>query len=297
MINPKSPLVSVIIPAYNRAGSIGRSLQSVLNQSLHDFEIIVVDDASSDNTPTVIQSFADERIRLLRHERNRGAGPARNTAMQAALGQYIAWLDSDDEWFPDKLQVQLDTLRKAASHYRASYTAYEIVQQDFSKIHFSPESDLKRLFLGCDKAPGSTLLFERALIEEVGLLDDALRRNQDWDWLLRYSKQYHLLGVNQPLARIYYSPRKSAANVESSALVLVSKHSEYLRRYGIYRNKVISKRWMEVASSYAQEANLGKMAYYIFKSFSVYPFPPLNVWGWLVKEIVGVRFSHRFMKR
>ena len=292
-----SPLVSVVIPAYNRAGTISRSVQSVLNQSLQDFEIIVVDDGSSDNTATVVQSFADGRIRVLRHENNQGAGPARNTGMQAAQGQYIAWLDSDDEWFPDKLQIQIEAMRQASSEYRASYTAYEIVQQGFSKIHFSPESDEKRLFLGSDKAPGSTLVFERALLDVVGPLDTSLRRFEDWDWLLRYCRGHRLLGVNHPLSRIYYTTRRSPAILESSTLAFVAKHSEYLRRYGIFRNKVISKRWMEVASYYAQELNFGKMFHYVFKAFSVYPFPPLNVWSWLVKDILGIRLSSKFMKR
>lgn len=292
-----TPLVSVTIPAYNRSETIGRALHSVLNQSVQDFEIIVVDDGSSDNTANIVQSFADNRIRLLRHETNLGAGPARNTGMKAAQGQYIAWLDSDDEWFPDKLQVQIAAMRRASSEYRASYTAYEIVQQGFSKIHFSPESDEKRLFLGSDKAPGSTLVFERAMLDAVGPLDTSLRRFEDWDWLLRYSRKHRLLGVNQPLARIYYSPRRSPATLESSTLAFVAKHSEYLRRYGMFRNKVISKRWMEVASYYAQEPNFGKVFHYMFKAFSVYPFPPLNVWSWLVKDILGVKLSSKFMKR
>lgn len=292
-----TPLVSVIIPAYNRAGTIERAARSVLKQSLQDFEVIVVDDGSSDKTVDVVENLADNRIRLLRHESNLGAGPARNTGMQAATGHYIAWLDSDDEWFPDKLHVQIDAMRQASSEYRASYTAYEIVQKDVSKTYFSLESDEKKLFLGSDKAPGSTLLFEGALLDEIGLLDISLRRFEDWDWLLRYCRKYRLLGVNHPLARIYYSARRSPASIESSTLAFVAKHSEYLRRYGIFRNKVISKRWMEVASYYAQEPNLGKMFRYMTKAFSAYPFPPLNVWSWLIKDLLGVKLSSKFMKR
>ena len=292
-----TPLVSVIIPAYNRAGTVDRSLRSVLNQSVHDFEIIVVDDGSSDNTVSVVESFADARIRLLRHDSNLGAGPARNTGMQAAEGDYIAWLDSDDEWFPDKLQVQIDAMRQASSEYQASYTAYEIVQQDFTKIYFSPESDEKKLFLGCDKAPGSTLMFKRALLDDLGFLDTSLRRFEDWDWLLRYCRKYRLLGVDHPVARIYYNSRRSPAHLESSTLSFVEKHSEYLQQFGLFRNVVISKRWMEVASYYAQERNFGKMFRYILKAYSTYPFPPLNVWSWLVKEILGMRLSSKFMKR
>ena len=291
------PQVSVIIPTYNRAGSISRSLKSILNQTFQDFEIIVVDDGSTDDTHQVTADLADARIRLLRHETNLGPGPARNTGMQAATGHYIAWLDSDDEWFPEKLETQLTAMRQAAPQFKASYTAYEIVQQDFAKVYFSPYSDQRKLFLGSDKAPGSTLLFERTLLTEIGLLDTSMRRFEDWDWLLRYSRNYELLPVDRPLSRIYYSPRRSAAAVEQSTLAFVAKYSQDLRRFGLFRNVVISKRWMEVASYYAQEPNFSKMFHYIFKAFSVYPFPPMNVWGWLVKDLLGIKLSSKFMKR
>jgi len=104
----KNPTVSVIIPTYNRAHLVGRSIQSVINQTYQDFEIIVVDDGSTDNTEDIIKEFQkkDKRIKHIKHNKNKGGSAARNTGIRAARGEYIAFLDSDDEWMPTKLEKQ-----------------------------------------------------------------------------------------------------------------------------------------------------------------------------------------------
>ena len=102
-----NPGISVIIPTYNRAHLISRSAKSVLAQTYPDFELIIVDDGSGDNTEEIIEALADPRIRYLRHESNRGVSAARNTGIRAARGDYIAFQDSDDEWLPQKLEKQL----------------------------------------------------------------------------------------------------------------------------------------------------------------------------------------------
>jgi len=103
MERAKNPTVSVIIPTYNRAHLLDRAIRSVLDQTYQDFELIVVDDGSSDPTAEVIATFADPRIYYLRHEKNRGAAAARNTGIEASQGDYVAFLDSDCEWLPKKL--------------------------------------------------------------------------------------------------------------------------------------------------------------------------------------------------
>src|SRR5581483_10971011 len=107
-----APFFSVIIPVYNRAGALGAAIESVLAQSCQDFEIVVVDDGSKDDPRSVIDSFRDFRIRYIRQE-NQGGGVARNTAIDAARGAYIAPLDSDDVFLPHHLQTMRDLLQDA----------------------------------------------------------------------------------------------------------------------------------------------------------------------------------------
>ncbi len=117
---PRAPLVSVVIPCFNRAHLIGDAVGSVLAQTLDDWELIVVDDASVDDLAARLRErSADPRIRLLRHEHNRGVSAARNTGVAAARGRFVAFLDSDDAWMPHKLERQLATALATADPERA----------------------------------------------------------------------------------------------------------------------------------------------------------------------------------
>lgn len=106
----KKTLVSVIIPTYNRAGIIRRTIESVLAQTYQNLEIIIVDDASKDNTEEVVKAIEDERIRYVPNAKNHGASITRNNGVEAAKGEYVAFLDSDDVWLPDKIELQLPLL-------------------------------------------------------------------------------------------------------------------------------------------------------------------------------------------
>ena len=107
-----TPSVSVIIPSYNRAYVLNRAIQSIFRQTYQDFEIIVVDDGSSDNTEEMIKGLNDPRVRYIRHETNRGAPAARNTGIKNSLGYFLSFLDSDDEWLPHKLELEINTLNE-----------------------------------------------------------------------------------------------------------------------------------------------------------------------------------------
>jgi glycosyltransferase involved in cell wall biosynthesis len=286
------PTVSVIMPAYNRAGTITRALNSVLAQTIHDLEIIVVDDGSTDETCEVVRQINDARIQIIHHTHNKGAAEARNTGMKAATGKYIAWLDSDDEWLEDKLRIQLDAFVQAGSDQKACYTACELIDHRFgSEINIQKCPDRKELFWSCDLSPGSTLLFERAILDKIGYLDTSFIRYEDWDWLLRYCTDYRLLPVEKPLARIYQSNEPASKGIEISAYNFVLKYSDELKQFGRYRNLVISRRWMEVARYYAQEHNPGKVTFFVVKSMSTYPFQPLETWKWLINAWFGIRIG------
>ncbi|MHB0912205.1 MAG: glycosyltransferase family 2 protein [Armatimonadota bacterium] len=132
----KPPLVSVVIPMFNSQHVVQRAINSILKQSVQDFEIIVVDDGSSDNGPYVVRHIADPRIKLL-SQANSGPGIARNHGLELAIGEFIAFLDTDDEWLPDFLEVTLDFLYKHSS-CAAVFTSYELIlDTDSSPNHKS----------------------------------------------------------------------------------------------------------------------------------------------------------------
>lgn len=117
------PTVSIIIPTYNRRQSIGRFIKSVLNQTYRDFELIIVDDGSTDNTRELVAGFNNERIRYVRHEENKGEAAARNTGIKAARGEYIASHDSDDEWLHEKLAKQIRAFENCSPEIGVVYNA------------------------------------------------------------------------------------------------------------------------------------------------------------------------------
>ena len=108
----KVPTVSVILPTYNRAEIVKRSILSVLNQTYKDFELIIIDDASTDKTRMIVEELGDTRIKYLRNRQNLGPAASRNIGIKASRGIFIAFQDSDDEWRPDKLKKQVETLEK-----------------------------------------------------------------------------------------------------------------------------------------------------------------------------------------
>src|ERR1017187_7936626 len=114
MSEPVNPTVSVVIPTYNRARILPRAVKSVVSQTLEDWELLVVDDGSADDTEQVVAAFGDSRIHYIRHERNRGQSAAQNTGIRASRGTYVAFLDSDDEWLPEKLAKVVDCFQASA---------------------------------------------------------------------------------------------------------------------------------------------------------------------------------------
>ena len=184
------PLISVVIPLYNREGSIGAAVESVLSQSFEDFELIVVDDGSTDGGPDLVEALGDPRIRLLRHPFNRGANAARNDGVRQARGEIVSFLDSDDLFLPNKLQtvadvfsrrddlgVLMDSFRKARPGRDETLCRNPMIDH---------RHDLVRALFGrriWKSAAGISV--ERDLAIRIGLFDEGLKRRQDLDFLLR----------------------------------------------------------------------------------------------------------------
>ena len=122
-----SELISVVLPTYNRAWDLKRAIDSVLDQTYPHFELIVVDDGSSDETIEMMNEIKDERILFIKHQVNKGAAASRNTGIRASKGSYIAFLDSDDMWSADKLEKQYELLSKSKPSVGGSVTYYDLM--------------------------------------------------------------------------------------------------------------------------------------------------------------------------
>ena len=200
-------LVSAIIPSYNRADLVGRAIQSALNQTYQHFEIIVVDDGSTDDTEEIVKGFSDPRIHYLRHEQNKGGSAARNTGIKASIGEYIAFLDSDCEWFPEKLEKQLKIFGESSCKLGAVGAGTTEIRNNTAKIrNFDGEfGDIYKKLLSCKAGwPGGTpnIIIKRECFKKVGLFDELLESVQDFDLYIRIAEYYHFDVVREPLVKV-----------------------------------------------------------------------------------------------
>jgi teichuronic acid biosynthesis glycosyltransferase TuaG len=194
------PLVSVITPVHNLADHLAAAVNSVLAQTYGDWEMILVDDCSTDNSVAVASGFIarDTRVKLIRLDKNSGAAVARNTAIAGAQGRYIAFLDGDDLWQPDKLQKQLAFMRQNNSAF--SYTAYRIIDEHGKELsvfrvpgEISYRDLLRTNVIGC-----STAMYDAGKLGKVYM--PAIRKRQDfglWLFLTRTGGAAH--GLPEPL--------------------------------------------------------------------------------------------------
>jgi len=186
------PLVSVVIPTYRRASLVPRAIRSVQNQTYKNIEIIVVDDASPDNTEEMVRSIGDSRIRYLRHDQNKGLPAGRNTGIRAAVGQYIAFLDDDDEWRETKLEKQL-----AVMQGHDAVLCGAIVNGAHIKLHHRLIVTLDDLRKGNEFDP-SSLMVRASVLKDLPF-DEKLRQGEDWDAFIRLAERYSIAYVDEPL--------------------------------------------------------------------------------------------------
>lgn len=191
----ETPLVSVIIPTHTRAALLTRAIRSVRQQTYPYLEIIIVDDASKDNTREVVESFSDPRIRYIRHDTNRGGSAARNTGIRAATGKFIAFLDDDDEWEPEKTEEQLEVLQD----YDVVACTSDGIGDDLPKYNTKKTVELEDLQRG--PWGGTGVLMAKANILKQTMFDEKLPRGQDWDLFIRIVLKHKIAYLNKPLLR------------------------------------------------------------------------------------------------
>lgn len=224
--SPTMPKISVIIPTFNRAHLIAKAIESVLNQTITDFELIVVDDGSTDNTEEVVHSFTDPRLRYLK-QLNGGPSVARNAGIQAATGEFIAFLDSDDLFLPEKLSVQMAKVvdNPAVGLVYGLYLSNTEREGSLKVAGVCyPQLELRDLLLG-PAFQWSTVLIRRALLEQAGGFDETLG-GEDWELTLRLALAgCQMVCVAEPVSIVRRQPISNTRDLQymSSLLAVLDK--------------------------------------------------------------------------
>jgi glycosyltransferase involved in cell wall biosynthesis len=224
-------MVSVIIPTYNREALLKRAIESVLNQSYQNFELIIVDDGSKDNTEKLVEEFGikDERVKYVFQENSGGAAKPKNTGIKVATGEYIAILDDDDEWFLSKLEKQVQYLDE---HLDIDIVGcnYLINGKKEYRIPFY-KNIFKRMLVTDDLGPGSTMIYRKELFGKVGLFDENLKTGQDREMRIRLAKDYKFGFVKEALVN-YYSGHD---NISFSGLSIEKREKDWAHIFNKYR--------------------------------------------------------------
>jgi hypothetical protein len=266
-------LISIIIPVYNRAASIGRAVESIKLQGMNDLEVILGDDASSDSTAEVAAAMLPD-LKIASLSVNQGASAARNAALGIAKGDYIAFLDSDDEWLPGKLASQIRFLEE---HPKVGLcgSGHLLVSREGERICYpgnNPPDWRKELHIAESFHGASTSVVRREVLESIGLFDERLRVLEDWDWLLRISQKYPIHVLPEQLAIIHENTPSDAVQTLRSLSCFLNKHVEEFRVYGSgHAANVISQHYENAARTFFRHGRSMEGCSLLWKSWRTAP--------------------------
>ncbi len=267
----KNPKVSVIIPTYNRADLLPRAIDSVSNQTFKDFELIVVDDGSTDNTKEIVMEYQkkDERIKYLWEENSGGPAKPKNTGIKNSQGEYIAFLDSDDEWFLKKLEKQLKLFESSNTLGFVSCNALIIDENNNNNRRWeynSPKNkDFISLLEGNKIWSCSSVIIKKDIFERMGFFDENLNFGEDWEMWLRITKRYNFDFVYEPLIK-YYLHQNNISSTETNFKkiknfeYILKKYEEDFKKYPKAKSRVLRN----IGTFYTLD-NDGKLARKYFK--------------------------------
>ena len=229
------PRVSVIIPTHNRAVFLKAAIASVLAQTFEDYELLVVDDGSKDATGEVVKSIQDQRLRYFHHAEAKGGSAARNTGIRNSRGEYLAFLDDDDEWYPQKLHLQVELMDRSPAKVGVIYAGYDRFDSATGQLGKKrlprQRGNLWEALLARNPLTGtSSVLIRRECFEVAGPFDETLTAFQDFDLWLRIAAHYEFDFIPEALHRYRIHGVKIWTNLNAlSAGVerILEKHGSY----------------------------------------------------------------------
>ena len=294
VMDAQRPLVSVIIPTFNRAHRISPSLESALQQTLTDYEIIVVDDGSTDNTREFLSRRFGDSIRYISKAKNEGLARARNTGIEASRGKYIALLDDDDLWLPEKLALQVDRAQKNPSLGLVYCGAYKVNEAGAVLEQIKPakrgtifEDMLYRNYL---LGPASIALMTRDVLHKTGCFDENLCPCADWDMWIRLARCAEVDFVEEPLVHYVLhdnNMHNDLARMEKDTFAILDKHwPQVVQEKGCCerRNKTYSDHCIHFARHYYQRGEREAFKRLLYQALEYYPRNQVTIPGNDVEE-------------
>lgn len=267
-------LVSVILPTYNRAHTLSRAVNSVLNQTYKNFELIIIDDCSTDNTEEVVKNIHDERIVYIRQSSNKGAAAARNTGIKIAKGDYVAFQDSDDEWMSEKLEKQMKVFESDANDFSVVYTDMLRISSDETiKYWSSPDlfcgkvinpltNEYQVLNLGIQ-----SVLIKKRCFDEIGLFDESFPRFIDLEFFIRLAKRYPFWHIREPLVKYY-----ETEGISTNGLAYIKAEKLLLEKYAeatSSNKKFLANRYYKIGMAYVLINDSREAKQYFLKALSL----------------------------
>lgn len=275
------PQVSVVITTYNRDHKfLKRAIMSVLNQTFSDFELLIVDDNGDKKYQSIVQKVVsdittEQRIKIIKHEKNMGAQKARNSGIHNSNGEYIAFLDDDDAWLENKLELQLLEFQKSNQSLGLVYCGFNKVVYDnkniirkTEKILPSLENEELKKYIYRKNYIGSTSLplIKKECFNTVGLFDLDLKAKQDYDMWIRISKEYDIAYVDEVLCNYHaHGEDRITNNVKKkidSEITFLKKHGKEIMK----DNVAASARLKQIGIFYYADLNYKKARYFLWKS-------------------------------
>jgi len=287
------PLVSIIIPTYNRSHIIGKTVESVLKQTYRNIEIIIVDDASADNTESVIRNIRDNRIKFIKHDKNLGASAARNRGISESNGEFVSFLDSDDTINPEKIQKQVNAILNADEDVAAVYCGLNLI--DFKTKEIIGQSIHKKNFYNNFKngkfiltPTTGTILARKDAIVDIGGFDERLPAHQDTELAIRFCQKYNYLLLEEFLVNAVKNHDQISSvskNHIKGKEIIFEKHKKFLSKHILYG---LCK---QIANYYIISGNSSKAIFYIKEALKLKPFKLLTLF-----QIILITFFPKYLR-
>jgi len=287
------------MPTYNRAHFLRKSIDSVLSQTYENFEIIIIDNNSTDNTTELLKNYDDKRIKYVKNSENRGCAGGRNQGLELASGDYVAFLDSDDELFLTKFEKQLEKFRSLPSKFGLVYCGFcyafsqtgQIVKYILPELQRNVYDNLleKNIF------PVHVPIVKRECFQKCGMFDTSLPACEDWDIWIRIARQYEFALIPDILAKYNIHGKQMVTDIESMILakrMIVEKNKGELNK----RRRVLASHLKQIASLYCLNDNLVAGRKYYMASIKSDPFHYSN-YVHICLSLVSNRIHRKIINR